>query len=64
MKNQENMIKTSIKWWLDYMDGTTDKVEKENAQEEMKDYSKEQIDDLIKNHQTSELKRIYKLFSN
>ncbi len=61
MKNQENMIKTSIKWWLDYMDGTTDKVEKENAQAEMKDYSKEQIDDLIKNHQTSELKRIYKL---
>ena len=43
------------------MDGTTDKVEKENAQEEMKDYSKEQIDNLIKNHQTSELRRIYKL---
>ena len=59
MKNQEEMIKQSVKWWLDYMDGTVDKKANLTAEENMKPYPKEKIEKLIEENNRETLIQIY-----
>lgn len=54
MIEQERMIDYAVKWWLDYMDGTNQKIASSRAKNELNKYTKEDIDKLIERRNTIE----------
>ena len=60
MTEQEKMIALAVDWWLNYMDGTAERISSYQAEEELKTYTRDKFNKIVEEGRfLEELHNIY-----